>query len=442
MDVAGPGTTTLVFTDLVASTELLDRLGDEAADQLRRAHFGLLRAVVAETGGEEIKSLGDGLMLAFSSAVDAVRCAVGIQEAISRYRSDHTAEPLEVRVGIHSGEPVHDEGDLFGSAVVVASRLCGQARGGQILASELVADLVGSRGGFHFSRIGPLALKGLSQPVGTVAVDWNAGDVTTPHAAAPTPTPVPVPQGPALVGRGHELALLETELVRARAGEFRIVLLLADPGVGKTRLVRELLARHHGEVLGLAARAHPLGHTTSFGLWTEALEGHLRNLERNEVAQLCGGFVDDLSILLHSAAAVRGGAPAGEPPRARLLEGLAVLVANLARTRPVVVFLDDVHVADGSSWDALHYLARALSSLPVLVVAAARPVELAGQAGTTQILYNLEQDDLLRRVELRPLEPEAVARLAETVLGHAAPAALVAWLDDRARGTPCSRWAC
>jgi hypothetical protein len=72
------------------------------------------------------------------------------------------------------------------------------------------------------------------------------------------------------------------------------------------------------------------------------------------VAELCGGFVNDLSGLLHSAAAVRGSGPSGEPPHTRLLEGMAVLVANLAQARPVVVFLDDVHVADASSWDALH----------------------------------------------------------------------------------------
>ena len=117
---------------------------------------------------------------------------------------------------------------------------------------------------------------------------------------------------------------------------------------------------------------------------------------------MCGGFVDDLSGLLRSAAAVRGSAPAGEPPRARLIEGLAVLVANLAQDRPVIVFLDDVHVADASSWDALHYLARNLSAAPVLVVAAARPAELAAQLGPTHVLLGLEQDGLLRRLELGP----------------------------------------
>src|SRR5882724_2292031 len=151
-----------------------------------------------------------------------------------------------------------------------------------------------------------------------------------------------VPRGPAIVGRERELEVLEDEFALAVQGEFRVVLLLGDPGVGKTRLAGEVLARHGAGGLGLTARAHPLGGTTSFGLWAEAFEGHLRGVDPTEVSGLCGGFVEDLGGLLHSAAAVRGAPPAAEPPRARLLEGLAVLLDNLAQAGPVVVFLDDV----------------------------------------------------------------------------------------------------
>jgi DNA-binding CsgD family transcriptional regulator len=258
------------------------------------------------------------------------------------------------------------------------------------------------------------------------------------HEAIPVTTPARVvaARGPALVGRERETVVLEAELARAGAGEFRTVLVVADPGVGKTRLVGEFMARHGAEVLGLAARAHPLGETTSFGLWAEALEGHLRGLERGEVAGLCGGFVDDLGALLRSAVAAQGSPPSGEPPRTRLLEGLAVLVANLVRGRPVVLFLDDVHVADASSWDALHYLARNLPRIPMLVVATARPGELAGQLEATQVLLGLEQDGLLTRLELRLLSPEALGALTEAVIGVPAPLALIAWLDERSRGNP------
>src|SRR5688500_2259093 len=124
------------------------------------------------------------------------------------------------------------------------------------------------------------------------------------------------PRSPTLVGRSAELVALEAERDSASAGKFRDVLLLGDAGVGKARLARELLDRHAGGALSLSARGHALGGTTSFGLWAEAFESHLRGLDLGEVADLCGGFVDDLGALLRSAAAVRGVAPAGEPPRA------------------------------------------------------------------------------------------------------------------------------
>lgn len=245
-----------------------------------------------------------------------------------------------------------------------------------------------------------------------------------------------MPRAPVIVGRERELEIFEAELALAVRGEFRVVLLLGDPGVGKTRLAGEVLARQGVGSRSLAARAHPLGGTTSFGLWAEAFEGHLRGVDPTEVSGLCGGFVDDLGGLLRSAAAVRGNSPAAEPPRARLLEGLAVLLGNLARAGPVVVLLDDVHVADASSWDALHYLARNLASARVLVLAAARPVELARDLGASQVLLGLEQDGRLTRVSLSPLSPGAVGELVAGVLSQPPPPTLVSWLEERSRGNP------
>ena len=158
MSQRGSALVTLLFTDLVASTELLARLGDDAAEEVRRAHFSLLRDAVAAAGGEEVKSLGDGLMVAFPSAVDALGCAVTVQRRVDEHNRRRAGPALQVRVGLHAGEPVRDEGDFHGEAVVVAKRLCDQATGGQILTSELVAGLVGSRGGFRFRSVGQLRL--------------------------------------------------------------------------------------------------------------------------------------------------------------------------------------------------------------------------------------------------------------------------------------------
>src|SRR5688572_9557661 len=205
------GVVALLFTDLVRSTELLARLGDDAADELRRRHFAGLRQAVAASNGEEIKSLGDGLMVSFTSPVAALSCAVAMQGSVE-------GSGLELRVGVHAGEPIREESDLFGAAVVVAKRLCDAAQGGQILTSQLVVDLVGGRGAFRFRPLGPVALKGLPEPVRTVVVD--TADRSEASAATATTTGPPVerpaprararrPRGPRLVGRESELAVLE-----------------------------------------------------------------------------------------------------------------------------------------------------------------------------------------------------------------------------------------
>ena len=108
-----------------------------------------------------MKWLGDGLMVAFPSAADAVRCAIAMQEAARRA----PGERLSLRVGLHVGEALKQESDYFGTAVVVARRLCENAAAGQILCSSLVAGLLAGRQAFSFRDLGPMRLKGLNTPV-------------------------------------------------------------------------------------------------------------------------------------------------------------------------------------------------------------------------------------------------------------------------------------
>ncbi len=163
---APSGTVTVLFTDLVGSTELRQRLGEDEAEQLRRTHFRLLREAVGARGGREVKNLGDGLMVVFASAVDALACAVAMQQRVHHHNEQHEeGHRLHVRVGVHVGEPFHDEEDYFGTTVDIAKRLCDSAQGGQILASHLVRGLVGSRGGHSFRELEPIRLKGITEPL-------------------------------------------------------------------------------------------------------------------------------------------------------------------------------------------------------------------------------------------------------------------------------------
>jgi DNA-binding CsgD family transcriptional regulator len=238
-----------------------------------------------------------------------------------------------------------------------------------------------------------------------------------------------------LVGRREEMAALEDEFARAAAGEFRVVLLSGEAGVGKSRLGRELLARHP-EAAGMFARAHPLGVTAAFGVWAEAIEPLLRSRSDAQVTAACGGLLDDLASLFHRVAVIRGSLPDREPPLPRLLQALAALLRNLAAQTPVIAVLDDVHFADASSWEALRYFARHLDDSRLLVAATSRSADLAGQEAAAQALFELDEDGFLQRLGVTPLDRNTTRELAETLIGQPPPAALVDWVGQRARGNP------
>ena len=122
-----------------------------AADVLRREHFTLLRDAIGASGGREVKNLGDGLMVVFSSSTSALSCAVGMQQRLEA-RNSRGGEPMLLRVGVSMGEADIEDGDYFGPPVVEAARLCGAAGGGQILTTDVVRKLAGSGGRPSFRR--------------------------------------------------------------------------------------------------------------------------------------------------------------------------------------------------------------------------------------------------------------------------------------------------
>jgi AAA ATPase domain len=231
------------------------------------------------------------------------------------------------------------------------------------------------------------------------------------------------------------MAVLEDELARAAAGEFRVVLLSGEAGVGKSRLGREVLARHP-DTVGMFARAHPLGVTAAFGVWTEAIDPLPQGMSDAQVTAACSGLLDDLASLFHRVAVIRGSLPGREPPLPRLLQGLAALLRSLAAQAPVIAVLDDVHFAEASSWEALRYFARHLDDTRLLVVATSRPADLAGREAAAQALFELDEDGFLQRLEVAPMDRNTTRELAETIIGQPPPAALVEWVGQRARGNP------
>jgi class 3 adenylate cyclase/tetratricopeptide (TPR) repeat protein len=404
---------TLLFTDLVGSTELYDRLGDETAESLRRTHFRLLRKAVADRGGREVKNVGDGLMVVFHSAVDAVSCAVDMQEAVDRYNRRPQTLPLDVRIGLHAGEPIHDEEDYFGASVNVARRLCDEALGGQIVASDLVRGLIGGREGFAFQSLGPIELRGIAEPVPASEVVWTPSSGATFDlpgvftSAARTP----------YVGRSNERDLLREEWKRAAIGERRLVLIGGEPGIGKTRISKELALEAHAEgAIVLYGRCDSEA-LIPYQPFVEALRqyvtscpaGELRDQIEDAGAEVVR-LVPELSEKLPGLDSDGAGDP--EAVRFRLFRSVSRLLGDAAGLAPVLIVLDDLHWADTPTLALLKHVVRG-EPAPVLVVATYRDVEVGRQHPLAEVLALLRREHLGERMSLRGLsEGEVVSFIA------------------------------
>jgi class 3 adenylate cyclase len=163
---------TILFTDIVDSTSLTQRLGDEAAMAIIAAHDQIVRQALADNRGHEVKHTGDGIMAVFVSSVGAVRCAVQAQREVSKCVIEAIGEPIRIRIGIAAGEPVGHNNDLFGATVQLAARLCAHAGTSQIFVSSAVADLChGKR--LHFEDVATLALQGFPREISARFVVWQ-----------------------------------------------------------------------------------------------------------------------------------------------------------------------------------------------------------------------------------------------------------------------------
>ena len=166
------GTVTVVFTDIVDSTATTERVGDRRWLELLAEHNALVRAHLAEQGGYEVKSTGDGFMLAFGSARAALECAIGIQRGLAARRAENPDE-LKVRIGMHTGEPIWGESDFHGRGVALAARIGAKAGAEEILCSTLTRELTESLGDFSFDGYREVKLKGLSGRHRVHVVSWQ-----------------------------------------------------------------------------------------------------------------------------------------------------------------------------------------------------------------------------------------------------------------------------
>jgi class 3 adenylate cyclase len=421
--------TTILFTDLVGSTELLQQIGDEQGQRIFMQHHKLLSEVVTTTSGQELQWLGDGLMAAFPSTADAVRCAVTVQRASAQPVLGHR---LHIRVGLNVGEVLQQDsgGGYFGTPLVVARRLCDRAVRGQILCSSTVAGLLNGRQAFRFRDLGPLALKGIAAPVAVSEVLYDAESPT----GFLTQTP--------FVGRRDELARLVHRLERTERGQGGLVMVVGEPGIGKTRTTEEFAAqaRERGARV-LWGHCDEGEGAVPYGPFAEAIGEYAARTEVDELrADLSqyGAAVAGIAPLLKERVFDLPALPALQPDeeRHRLFDAVTQFVLATARRAPVVLVLDDLHWADRGAIALLHHLARFTGRNRLLIAGAYRDVELDRQHPLAAALATLKRETEYERIQLKGLAAEAVGELLATVANQEVPDSLVQAISSETNGNP------
>jgi class 3 adenylate cyclase len=170
---APDGTVTILFSDIVDSTTINEGLGDARWMQLLHEHNEIIRREKGLHGGYEVKTIGDAFMLAFQSVRDALGCAIGIQRALAE-RNKTANVPIRVRIGLHTGELIHEGGDFYGRHVSFAARVASKANAGEIVVSTLLRDVVEASGEFKFQARKAETLPGFKGKHKLNFVCWSA----------------------------------------------------------------------------------------------------------------------------------------------------------------------------------------------------------------------------------------------------------------------------
>ena len=414
-------TATVVFTDLVGSTELANRLGHDAYEAMRRAHFDTLRIAASQRQGTEIKSTGDGLVFTFGSAADALACMIGMQQLTDLAARRNGGDP-RIRIGASCGEinrEDHDH-DIFGISVVEAARLCAVAAPGQILATDLVSRLV--RGlGYRFGTASEFSLKGMPDPVQACLVEWEPRPA--PDGTIPLPPKFAAEPPFGLCGRAPEQATIARCWARAKQGNRQVVLLAGEPGIGKTRLGIDaaLIAHREGAVVLFGSCDEDIG--LPYRPFVEALRHYLANAPdeilvrhvREHQGELLR-MVPELSQRVPDVPPPRVAEP--ETERFLMFEAVAGLLSVASEHSPVVLILDDLQWAGAPELLLFKHIVRSAMPMHLLIIVTYRDTELSRTHPLASVLADLRRETGIERFALRGLDEAGIIAFVTAAAGH------------------------
>lgn len=445
---------TFLIADLRGYTRFTLEQGDEAAASLSAQFAALARRVVEARGGKVIEIRGDEALAVFSSARQALRASVELQQQMDEARlADSTLPPLGI--GLDAGEAVPVEDGYRGAALNLAARLCSLAGPGEVLVSETVAHLARKVDGLAYAERGAVQLKGFADPVRVVQVQMQTVEEAQPatRSLAPItgslsisePNSLPIggflgalPDSP-LVARAEELAQLLAALDQVAAGDGKVVLLAGEPGVGKTRLAQEvtLAARNRCWLLA-TGRCYQAQQSVAYYPFLEALSIAFRSAPAAFQAEVLQRWPDLLRLLPD-----QNMPQMFVPPQhgvyneqQRLFWAISGFVLALAREAPVVIALDDLQWADEASLALLEHLARQTHNASVLILGVYRDVEVHRRHPLEATLRTLGREHLIERVAVRRMSKEGTAALIAATMDQMASAELADVVHERTEGNP------
>jgi class 3 adenylate cyclase len=427
------GTVTVLFTDVVGSTDLTTRRGDEAAQEVLRAQRDLTRQKVEENSGYEVKSLGDGFMVAFASARKAVACAVGIQRALEEHnRNQSLNEHVLIRIGLNTGEVIHEEEDLFGEAVNAAARIAAKAKGSQILISDATKGVLGRAQDVELVDRGRFRLKGFPERWRLFEVVWREETAAAPTLVERTP----------FVGREAERAQLRRCLDQVANGQGGLVMIGGEPGVGKTRLAEELMAeaRQRG-MTAFIGHCYEMEGAPPYIPFVDILEAAARMFPPEAMRETLGESAPEVAKLMPELRRMFPDIPSSpklppEQERRYLFNGMRDFVARTGRNQPAVYVLDDLQWADEPTMLLLQHIAQLVHEMPVLIVGTYRDVELDVARPLARTLEELLRQRLAHRITLRRLPEDGVSAMLRALSGQEPPKPLVDAALAAAEGRP------
>lgn len=405
---------TVMFTDLVGSTEILTRLGPTRASSLRREHDRCVSTSVARHRGRVVKSTGDGIFAVFDSATAAVDAALDSHTAIRRCDQRWPDARISIRVGLSLGEATEEDGDWFGQTVVEAARLCDLATGDQTLATAIVGQLASATKAARFADLEPKDLKGIG-PVATCEVTGAQQTIAGP----PLPAAITQLLDPVFVGRDRELASIASLRDDSESRQRRVAVIAGEAGIGKSRLAAEAAfeasARGWRVLSGRCER--DMG--VPFAPFLEAIGPVIAELDDDRLRRHLREHGPDLVALFPSLARLvtsdMGIVAEQDLARSRLFGSVAAILQSLVSSDPVMLVIEDLHWAHPNTLKLVAHLTRASEIGPTLMVLTLRDTDIEAGSDAEGLIGEIGGASGVHHVALDGLDAGASAVVVDAV---------------------------